>query len=367
MTDRPWAQDAWLCNGGGPLLSRAGSPSVPGLGKRTHTCMHTYPHMHTRTRTHAHTRTCTCIFTHLHAYAHTHMHAHAHACAYTHTYAHMHTCTHAYSHTCTHMHTRTCTHTCNQHTQSITYSLPLCVCPPSQRWHPARCASFGPARSRLERGPLSVRGRSERPGRCRNAHSQLDAPREVMTWVPRRRALHLCPGPEAGTAGEACRLPSLGFLVCTWQARGAPSQGRGDGRVQSALLGPVPGLHCSRNRMRPLATELLTGPLNSKPHVHVCSDAGDPTVCQQADGQTAVKREETLTHATMRVTSEDVTLSETSQTRKDEPCRMPLLRGFWRSHIHRDSERVLPVAAEGVGSHRLPGQSVRVRMTKPWR
>lgn len=76
--------------------------------------------------------------------------------------------------------------------------------------------------------------------------------------------------------------------------------------------------------------------------MRVCSDGGDPPVCQQVDGQTAVKREEILTRATTRVESEDMALGETSQARRGGPCTALRPRGACRSQIRRDREQVAP-------------------------
>ena len=53
----------------------------------------------------------------------------------------------------------------------------------------------------------------------------------------------------------------------------------------------------------------------------------------------ALKRKEALTPATTWMNSEDVTLSEISQTQKDGRCAIPLLRGPWSSQVHRDRKQ----------------------------
>ena len=50
----------------------------------------------------------------------------------------------------------------------------------------------------------------------------------------------------------------------------------------------------------------------------------------------ALKRKETLTHATTWMNLEDIMLSETCQSQKDEYCMIPLILS---SQIHRDRKQ----------------------------
>lgn len=167
---------------------------------------------------------------------------------------HTHACTHTCIVTHVHMHTHICTHICNKHNHLFAAS--ACQSP-----HPR-----GATQPNVPHSAQPGAGWGEDPSVFdHGVNGQGDVGTHRASWTlrvkgrrgfRRRRTLHLRPGPEAGTAREAFHLPSLGFLICPRGARGAPSQGRGEGRVQlpmqSALLGPGPGLCCGRDRVRHL-------------------------------------------------------------------------------------------------------------------
>ena len=52
-------------------------------------------------------------------------------------------------------------------------------------------------------------------------------------------------------------------------------------------------------------------------------------------GQRKKPRKKILSHATTRLQLEDITLSEISQSQKDEHCMIPLTHGTWTGKTHR--------------------------------